>query len=164
MLKINRLTKMVVSLSIVASIFVSALAAGAVFEPQVKTLKTQTKSTPYGVLTGRIEVVFHEWQPGHGSDLEFHAYSTINSSSPMDEMSTQISCVYNDTGLAPADNWSSIDSARNTKSCSTWVHIFPTDENMWKDIAVFSAHQVIGTNAYVLNMSTVYDPHMWGSP
>lgn len=154
--------KVLISLLIVASIFTSAFAASAASGANTATLKTQTKSTPYGVLTGRIEVTLNDFQVGQCSDLEFDAYTTINSSTTMSEVSTEISCVYNDTGEKPGDSWSNLRRSFNTKSCVAGVHIYPTAEHIWDKIAVFTAHQVIGTNAYVLNMSTVYDPNNWG--
>lgn len=130
--------------------------ASAASDSIVKVLKSGTKSTEYGTITGQIIRLEDDVQQGQGRELRLEATTSVNSSRNMQEVSTEIECVYNDTGTAPGASWSNYSSTRNAKSSSVDVLLFPGPNDTQRDIAIFTAHQIIDTKAYVLNMSIVY--------
>lgn len=149
----------VVAFFVIALIFLSNcffISASATNNKTEKILKSDTKATDYGTITGQIIRLVDDVQQGQGRELRLRATTSVNSPRNMSEVSTEIDCVYNDTGTAPGTSWSNCSSTSNTKSSSVEVLLFPGPNDTQRDIAIFTAHQIIDTKAYVLNMRTVY--------
>lgn len=120
-------------------------------------IKSGTKTTPYGTITGQIIRRYEQLDYGGLRTLELSATTSINSANPMDEVSVQVSCVYNDTGLPEHSNWTNITAtSKNARSTSAEFNLYIPYASAKREVAIFSAHQVISTQAYVLNMNYVY--------
>ena len=110
--------------------------------------KTKTLDCPYGTITGTISRERDD--AGHGLTFWVEASTEIDSSYNMEEVETSIECQYADTGLPGSSLWSNNAVTKNGKSNTVYASLYNVDRG--RNIRVFTAHQVVYTNAYVLYM------------
>lgn len=116
--------------------------------PFYHLIATGTKSCPYGTITGKTYC--YSDNSGHGANHKLNAETSINSSYNMDLVETSVEAMYEDTGLPGPGTWSASSTSRDSKTDSTGTHIAVDFDRV---IRVYSAHQVVYTDAYTLYLS-----------
>lgn len=136
-------------------VFYSVLAVAImfIFVPKASAIgmepvKEKTLDCPYGTITGTLSLERED--VGHGLTYYLQADTEIDSSYNMVEVETSIECQYADTGLPGSSTWSNNSVTKNGKSNTVFATLYNLEGG--RDIRVYTAHQVVYTNAYVLYM------------
>lgn len=143
--------KSLVSLALVLALSCS-LAASASAVKWGSPINTKTKSTAYGTLTGKIWTYVGVMDNGR-MEYEPTAETSISSNYTMVETTVDLECVYDDTGTAPASNWSdsNTENNQNTAEVSLWFSADPG-----RSVTAFSTHGITYSKSYALYMTTEF--------
>lgn len=120
--------------------------------------KTQTKDTPYGKMTAIAMAGWYD--EGHGPQLRARASTSIDSSMTMRKITTVCEAQYRDTG---EQIWyhNFVDENVNETLLYDYQTYVPDPE---RGATVYTSHQVLYTEAYVIYMVNVvddWDPDMY---
>ena len=141
----KKAVKKIMSLVLIAT-FIFSVASTAYASHVGYEANDDTKSTPYGTLSGALYVYAGADGP---QDYEITACTTIDSDYTMSRTTTKMECVDSRTGESIEDRNSTSNSERNSNHCDLQHYHYVTGP-----ITVYTTHEVTYTNSYVLYMST----------
>ena len=121
----------------------------------VSSASFQTKETPYGTMKA---ISIADWDDhGHGPEMRSMQYTCIDSSVTMRKITTSVEAQYADTGEVITSGSHVVENANETPDYD-WDFWF---DDPTRGCVVYSAHQVLYTNAYVIYLKA--RPEKWTS-
>lgn len=135
--RFSRLVSLFTALSISLSMSILGVSAN-----------SQTKETPYGTMRAFANV---DWDNnGHGPEFHSSQSTSIDSSVTMRKISTSVEVQYADTGETIISH---VFEEENTNETPTYHWDFSFDDP-FRGAVLYSAHQVLYTNAYIIYLET----------
>lgn len=135
----------------VCSVLISTCMLSTVLFPTYAV--TDNRSTPYGTMTAYQ--ISGWYTSNHGTDLRIHTRTSIDSSLTMRKITTDVTPCYRDTGEAINKN-PSTSTSYNTNDSGLLEWEWSISEPN-RGATVYSSHQVLYTEAYVIYLRTIVD-------
>lgn len=113
--------------------------------PNAGAYQADTKSTPYGTMRASVSGGYDDQ---HGVDIVAYLETSIDSSVTMRKITHGIEAQYRDTGELIARNTYTYTNTNDTGQ-KWWDHSLDQTQ-LDRDIAIYTSHQVLYTNSYVI--------------
>lgn len=113
--------------------------------PGASAADSDSKSTPYGTMNAYLSIGYDDQ---HGVDVTAFLQTDIDSSVTMKKITHKIEAQYQDTGATIRSNTYTFNNTNDTGL--TFWDVSLDQSKLDSGITVYSTHQVLYTNAYVI--------------